>query len=60
MTVIDTSSRPLQVVLADDSYLVREALRRLLAPVAEIELVAMCNDAESLLAAVERDSPDVV
>ena len=48
------------MVLADDSYLVREALRQLLAPVPEIELVAVCNDAEALLAAVERESPDVV
>ena len=50
----------LHVALADDSYLVREALRRLLTPVAEIELVAVCNDGEALLAAVERESPNVV
>ncbi len=59
MAVID-APRCLQVALADDSYLVREALSRLLAPVPEIELVAVCGDAETLLAAVERESPDVV
>ena len=48
------------MVLADDSYLVREALRHLLAPVPDIELVAVCGDAEALLAAVERELPDVV
>ena len=48
------------MVLADDSYLVREALRNLLTLVPEIELVAVCGDAEALLAAVERESPDVV
>jgi len=60
VTVLDSTSRPLQVVLADDSYLVREALRHLLTPVPEIELVAVCTDAETLLAAVERESPNVV
>jgi DNA-binding NarL/FixJ family response regulator len=58
--VIDSISTPLQVVVADDSYLVREALQNLLSPVPEIELVAVCGDAETLLAAVERESPDVV
>lgn len=60
MTVIDASSPPLHVALADDSYLVREALRHLLAPAPDIELVAVCSGAEELLAAVERESPDVV
>jgi DNA-binding NarL/FixJ family response regulator len=60
VVVVDTTSAPLQVALADDSYLVREALCRLLTSVPEIELVAVCGDAEALLAAVERESPDVV
>jgi DNA-binding NarL/FixJ family response regulator len=60
VTVIGTAPAPLHVVLADDSYLVREALRHLLTPVPDIELVAVCGDAETLLAAVERESPDVV
>jgi DNA-binding NarL/FixJ family response regulator len=51
---------PLQVALADDSFLVREALQNLLTPVPEIELVAVCGDGEALLAAVERESPNVV
>jgi DNA-binding NarL/FixJ family response regulator len=55
-----TASTPLHVVLADDSYLVREALRHLLAPAPDIELVAACGGPEELLAAVERESPDVV
>jgi DNA-binding NarL/FixJ family response regulator len=60
VTVIGTAPAPLHVVLADDSFLVREALRHLLTPVPDVELVAMCGDAEELLAAVERESPDVV
>jgi DNA-binding NarL/FixJ family response regulator len=39
---------------------VREALCHLLASAPEIELVAVCSDGETLLAAVERESPDVV
>ncbi len=47
-------------MVADDSYLVREALQNLLTPLPEIELVAVCGDAETLMATVERESPDVV
>jgi DNA-binding NarL/FixJ family response regulator len=60
VVVTVTVSTPLQVALADDSYLVREALSHLLSSVSEIELVAVCGDGEALLAAVERESPDVV
>jgi DNA-binding NarL/FixJ family response regulator len=51
---------PLRVVLAEDSYLVREALAHLLAETPEIEIVAVCEDADSLIAAVESEVPDVV
>jgi DNA-binding NarL/FixJ family response regulator len=60
VAVIGTASTPLHVVVADDSYLVREALCHLLASAPDIELVAVCSDGEALLAAVERESPDVV
>ena len=42
---------PIRVVLADDSYLIREALREILAPVDQVELVATFADGDSLLAA---------
>jgi DNA-binding NarL/FixJ family response regulator len=48
------------VVLAEDSYLVREGVRRLLETDPEIELTSCCVDLAGLLAAVERDLPDVV
>jgi len=51
---------PLRVVLAEDSYLVREALAHLLADTPEIEIVAVCEDADALIAAVESEVPDVV
>jgi DNA-binding NarL/FixJ family response regulator len=47
-------------VLADDSYLVREALERVLGGAEHLELVASCADRESLLAAIESERPDVI
>ena len=50
----------IRLVLADDHYLVREGIRRLLEAEPEIEIAATCDDLESLLAAVESERPDVV
>jgi DNA-binding NarL/FixJ family response regulator len=50
----------LRLVLADDHYLVREGVRRLLETDPEIEVVAACGDLDSLLAAVDEEHPDVV
>ena len=50
----------LRVVIAEDSYLVREAVRQLLERESEIEVVAVCEDTEALLEAVDREAPDVV
>jgi DNA-binding NarL/FixJ family response regulator len=47
-------------VLADDHYLVREGLRRLLETQPDLEIVAACGDLEELLSAVETERPDVV
>jgi DNA-binding NarL/FixJ family response regulator len=51
---------PIRLVLAEDHYLVREGLRRLLATRPEFEIAAVCGDLDSLLAAVEAEQPDVV
>jgi DNA-binding NarL/FixJ family response regulator len=51
---------PIKVVLAEDSYLVREGVRRMLANEPEIELLAVCEDYDSLLAAIAGTQPDVV
>ena len=48
------------VVLADDSYLVREAVTHVLADADGIEVLASCGDSESLLKAVADSHPDVV
>jgi DNA-binding NarL/FixJ family response regulator len=50
----------IRVVLADDHYLVREGTRRLLESRPEIEVVAVAEDLDSLLAAVGEHRPDVV
>lgn len=52
-------SVPLRVIVAEDNYLLRESVRRLLEE-AEIEVLAACEDLDSLLAAVESTPPDVV
>jgi DNA-binding NarL/FixJ family response regulator len=50
----------LRVVLADDSYLVREAITHVLEGVPDIDVVAVCADGDSLVAAIEAELPDVV
>lgn len=47
-------------MFADDSYLLREAIRHLLSDDPRIELVAVCDDGDSLRAAVAATPPDVV
>ena len=49
----------MRVALADDSLLVREGLKRVLAD-AGIEVCAEAADADELVAAVDRTAPDVV
>ena len=51
---------PIRIVLAEDNYLVREGVRRLLEAEADVEVVAACDDRDSLLEAIERERPDVV
>jgi DNA-binding NarL/FixJ family response regulator len=51
---------PIRLVLADDHYLVREGVRRLLETDPDLEVVSVCSDLASLLEAVEEQGPDVV
>ena len=51
---------PIRVVLGEDSYIVREGVRRLLATVDGIDVEAACEDLDSLLREVEDRRPDVV
>src|SRR5690349_1347526 len=51
---------PIRIVVAEDHYLVREGLRRLLETQDELEVASVCGDLDSLLEAVEVERPDVV
>lgn len=51
---------PIKVVLAEDSYLVREGVRRLLEHEPDIDLVAVCEDYDSLLEVIAGTEPDVL
>jgi DNA-binding NarL/FixJ family response regulator len=53
------SNAPVRVVVADDSYLIREAIAAVLATSDRVEVVAMTADGDSLWAAIERENPDV-
>ncbi len=51
---------PIRLVLAEDNYLLREGMTRLIEAQPEFELSAVCEDYDSLIKAVELHRPDVV
>ena len=53
-------SERLRIVIAEDNYLVREGVRRLLEDSGEIDVVACVGDARELLDAVRRLTPSAV
>jgi DNA-binding NarL/FixJ family response regulator len=50
----------IRLVVAEDQYLVREGLRRLLETREDLEVASVCSDLDSLLETVEAEPPDVV
>ena len=44
---------PIRLILAEDSFIVREGVARLIESVDELKLVASCADYDSLMAAVD-------
>ena len=54
------SSVAIRVVLGEDSFIVREGLRQLLAAADGIEVVAECADLDALEHAIDERRPDVV
>ena len=60
MTADAPERRVIRVVVADDSYLVREALGHVLAGADDIEIVGACGDRDTLYATIEEARPDVV
>jgi DNA-binding NarL/FixJ family response regulator len=53
-------SEPLRIVMADDNYLVREGVRRLLEDSGDVIVSAAVGSGRELLAAIERLRPDAV
>jgi DNA-binding NarL/FixJ family response regulator len=51
---------PIKIIVAEDSYLVREALTQLLGSEPDLEIAAVAEDAAELSRCIERDLPDVV
>jgi DNA-binding NarL/FixJ family response regulator len=49
-----------RVIVADDSFIVREGLRELLDAGSGIQVVGVCGDLDALLTGVEKERPDVV
>jgi DNA-binding NarL/FixJ family response regulator len=51
---------PIRVVIAEDAYLVREALGQILARTDRVEVVGTCGDRDALMKAIGELNPDVV
>jgi DNA-binding NarL/FixJ family response regulator len=51
---------PIRVVVAEDNYLVREGVVRLLGMEADLDVAAAYEDFDALIAGVDADPPDVV
>ncbi len=56
----DRPDRPIRVIAAEDSYVVREFLTSMLESAPEVELVAVCSDGNELDAALASVRPDVL
>jgi DNA-binding NarL/FixJ family response regulator len=53
-------SKHIRVVIGEDTFLMREALERIVSGFDHIEAVAFCGDRPSLTAAIARERPDAV
>jgi DNA-binding NarL/FixJ family response regulator len=51
---------PIRVVLGEDNYIAREGISRVLERAEDIELVAACDDLETLRSTIDEARPDVV
>ena len=50
----------IRVVIAEDNFLLRDGVSRLLQSVDDIDVVGLAGDFDELLAAVDEHAPDVV
>jgi DNA-binding NarL/FixJ family response regulator len=56
----DESTEPIHVVVAEDSYVIREFLTATLSAAEDVELVAVCTNGKELQTAIDTWDPDVV
>ncbi|MDQ3733364.1 MAG: response regulator transcription factor, partial [Actinomycetota bacterium] len=54
------ASPPIRVLLAEDSYVVREGVRALIDTQDSLDLIGICADLPELMAAIDELTPDVV
>ena len=54
------SKNPIRIVIGEDTFLMREALERIVSGFDYIDAVALCGDRDSLVAAIEEEQPDAV
>jgi DNA-binding NarL/FixJ family response regulator len=54
------SREPVRLIVADDSYVIREFLTAALSGASGVELVAVCSNGKELEQAIEASDPDVV
>ncbi len=60
MATVETRSKPIRIVMADDHRLLREGLRGLLAKFERVEVVAEASDGREALAFVKMHQPDIL
>jgi DNA-binding NarL/FixJ family response regulator len=53
-------SAVIRLILADDSYIIREGIKELVRGLDDIEVLAACPDLDTLKNAIDRERPDVV
>jgi DNA-binding NarL/FixJ family response regulator len=57
---MDAAAGPVRVVVAEDAFLAREAIQQVLSRTPDVEVVAVCEDRYSLLAAIEEHEPQAI
>lgn len=59
-TTSETGAGPIRLVMAEDSYLIREGLTAILGAAPEVDLAAVCSSGRELQTAIATENPDVV
>ncbi len=59
-TTSETGAGPIRLVMAEDSYVIREGLTAILGAAPEVDLAAVCSSGRELQTAIATENPDVV